>query len=265
MTIDTGHPSPEPHEKPATNGANQSSILPLFYRQPVALSATFHSELSLAATENYSFACDANALPLTLNEFEFACRHYPIVFSASNPPTPLAVTGIAKDRNLFVDGRGFWQEGAYIPAYVRRYPFILLEDTKTKNFSLGVDLAASCIKETPNRENKLFSRDKPTEITQRALQVCMEYQANIKATRAFCDELEKERLFVEQEAGFDLNSGRKFRLTGFRVVDETRFNRTPGRAFLRLHRRLWLRPIYLHLLSAANWSNLLDMAAKVSG
>lgn len=265
MTTGTGNPSSEGGEKPPTNGTNQSCALPLFYRQPVALSVKFHSGLSLAATENYSFAYGANALPLTLREFEFACRHYPIVFSTSNPSTPLAVTGIAKDRNLFIDERGRWQEGTYVPAYVRRYPFILLENTQTKSFSLGVDLAASCIKETPDRENKLFWRDKPTEITRRALQVCTEYQADIKATRAFCDELEEERLFVEREVGFDLNSGRKFRLTGFRVVDETSFNRMPGKAFLRLHRRQWLRPIYLHLLSAANWANLLDMAAKASG
>jgi SapC len=249
----------------APSGAHTGSGMPLFYRQPVVLSAPLHSELSLAPTENYAFARDTNSIPLALNEFDFACRHYPIVFTASKPTIPVAITGIEKDRNLFVDEQGHWREGVYIPAYVRRYPFILLEDAKKKTFTLGIDAAADRIIKTPVRENKLFWRGEPTEVTRRAVTVCMEYQASSTMARAFCDELEDEGLLVDKEAGFDLTSGRKFRLTGFRIIDESRFEKMPGKAFLRFHRRHWLRPIYLQLISAANWASLLDIAAEPSG
>ena len=260
----TGIRSASPANGRANGGANTNSPLPLFYRQPVALSAALHSELSLAPKENYAFARNTNSIPLTLNEFDFACRHYPIVFTASKPTVPVAVTGIAQDRNLFVDEQGRWQDGTYIPAYARRYPFILLDDAKNKNFTLGVDVSADRIGQTPNRENKFFWRGEPTELTRRALTVCVEYQANVNVARAFCDALEEEGLLVEKEAGFDLHSGRKFRLTGFRVIDESRFEKMAGKTFLRFHRRHWLRPIYLHLVSAASWANLLDIAAKGS-
>jgi len=263
--VGTPNPSATAGDAISRGEATAGSAMPLFYRRPVALSAALHSELSLSGAENYAFARNTNSIPLTLNEFEFACRHYPIVFTASKPSFPVAVTGIEKDRNLFVDELGRWRDGAYIPAYVRRYPFILLEDTQNKGFTLGIDTAAERVKDAAGREAKFFWQGRPTELTQRALTVCMEYQVNANAARVFCDELEAEDLLVEKEAGFDLNSGRKLRLTGFRIVDEARFEKMTGKAFLRFHRRHWLRPIYLHLISAGNWANLLDMAAKGFG
>src|SRR5665213_2753356 len=102
--------------------AEGAAPLPLFYRRPAPLSALRHFGLSLSATDSFAFARDANAIPLNVSEFSLAARHYPIVFTPTDPVTPVAVVGIAKSRNLFVDAAGKWLAGAYIPAYVRRYP-----------------------------------------------------------------------------------------------------------------------------------------------
>jgi len=56
-----------------------------------------------------------------------AARTYPIVFSAAAPTVPFAVVGLRENENLFVDATGNWRDDAYIPAYVRRYPFCLVE------------------------------------------------------------------------------------------------------------------------------------------
>lgn len=240
--------------------ARSNPPLPLFYRRPVALSPIAHVELAFESGGTYGFARATNSIPLNAIEFGLAVRHFPIVFTQGSPTIPVAIVGTLKERNLFVDEAGRWQEGVYVPAWVRRYPFIFLEQPGGKEFVLGVDETAPMLKS--GGENRLFRGGKPTPALERAVTLCSEYQTHIAITQAFCKALEDEDLLVEKEAGFEMKDGRSFRLTGFRVVDAKKFDKLDSKTFLRFRRRGWLAPIYLHLTSVANWANLVDLAAK---
>ncbi len=233
---------------------------PLFYRRPVALSPILHVDLALEADGTCGFARATNSIPLNAVEFGFAVRHFPIVFTVDSPTIPVAIVGTSKQRNLFVDDTGHWLEGVYLPAWVRRYPFIFLEQPGSDEFILGIDEAATVLKR--GGENRLFRSGKPTPVLERAVALCSEYQSAIAATRAFCKALEDEGLLVEKEAGLEMTGGRSFRLTGFRVVDGKLLDKLDSKTFLRFRRRGWLVPIYLHLASVANWAILVDLAAK---
>jgi hypothetical protein len=240
--------------------AAQPAPMPLFYRRPVALSPARHIATSILGVNDYRFARQSNSIPLSLTEFSLAVRHYPIVFAGTAPPVPVAIVGIDAADNLFVDEDGHWLDGAYVPAYVRRYPFVFIEDAARQEFILGIDEAAPALGEFG--ENRLFRDGKPTVLVDRALSFCREYQANVNATREFCAALEAESLLSEKTAEFALKNGRKVRLTGFRVIEEARFDKLPGKEFLALRRRGWLHPIYLHLVATANWATLIDLAAQ---
>jgi hypothetical protein len=236
--------------------------LPIFYRRPVALAPELHFGLAYRAPGNYAFARDTNAIPLNVSEFSLAARHYPIVFAGGDPMTPVAVVGVAsKNRNLFVDEAGNWQPGVYIPAYVRRYPFIFVEDRQNKEYALAIDEGAGLLEEREGPDDKLFWNGKPTPLVERALAFCSEFQANLNFTRQFCQAMAEEKLLSEKEAGMSLADGRYFRLTGFRLIEEARFDKLPGKSLLKLRRRRFLHPIYLHLISTANWATILDLAA----
>ena len=243
---------------PATGAQPQ----PMFYRRLVPLTAARHSALSLAPVVEYGFAREAKAIPLVTAEFGAAIRHYPIVFAA-RPTIPVALVGIDTGGNLFVDPGGKWLEGAHIPGYVRRYPFILVPTPGTDDFVLGIDEAARVL--APGEENGLFRDGRPTAALDRALAFCRDYQASVATTRQFCEALEAEGLLVDKEADIELKSGRRTRLTGFRVVDEARFNKLPGKTFLAFRQRGWLHPIYLHLVASQNWATLVDLAAPRLG
>jgi hypothetical protein len=256
----------------AKNGSSEATAaappaapaLPLFYRRPMALAPELHFGLALKMPGHYGFARETNASPLNISEFSLAARHYPIVFTATEPATPVAVVGIAgQQRNLFVDAEGNWRPGVYVPAYVRRYPFIFIEDRGKKEFTLAIDEGAGLLEEHAGPEDKLFWEGKPTQLVQRALAFCSEYQASVDLTRRFCAALGAEKLYSEKEAGIGLVDGRRFRLTGFRLVEEARFDKLPGKTFLKLRRQRFLHPIYLHLLSTANWATLTDLAAEI--
>ncbi|HZL59266.1 MAG TPA: SapC family protein [Stellaceae bacterium] len=242
--------------------AEGAAPLPLFYRRPAPLSALRHFGLSLSATDSFAFARDANAIPLNVSEFSLAARHYPIVFTPTDPVTPVAVVGIAKSRNLFVDAAGKWLAGAYIPAYVRRYPFLFIEDKEKDEFILGIDDAAKALREEAGEKDRLFWEGKPTSLIERAMAFCKEYQSDLNFTRKFCAALEEDRLLADKEAGVALKDGKKFRLTGFRIVDEAKFDKLPAKPLLQLRRRRFMHPIYLHMISTANWATLVDLAAQ---
>lgn len=244
----------------AQAGPQAQATPPLFYRRPAALSPFYHVDLALEGDGTYAFARATNSIPLNAVEFGLAVRHYPIVFTPGAPCFPVAIVGTHRDRNLFVDDAGRWRESVYVPAWVRRYPFIFLEEPGSKEFTLGIDEAAPMLK--PGGENRLFRSGKPMPALERAVTFCSEFQGHLALTREFCKALEDERLLADKEAGITMKGGDSFRLTGFRVVDEKKFDKLDSKTFQRFRRRGWLAPIYLHLASVANWATLVDLAAK---
>jgi len=93
------------------------------YRSPVVLRFEQHRDLCVKPAGDYSFARDVNAVPISVGEFMPAIRNYPIVF-AEGSLTPVAILGLKQGENRFLTAGGAWRRDAYIPAYLRRYPFI---------------------------------------------------------------------------------------------------------------------------------------------
>src|SRR5690606_17259787 len=133
----------------------------------------------------------------------------------------VAVLGLRGQENLFVDGDGQWRANTYIPAYIRRYPFIFLENAN--QFTLCVDTAASNVAE--NGDNPLFDEQgQPSELTRHALKFCQEYQGQHAHTLEFSRALAEADLLVENKADITLHNGQHLTLAGFKVIDEARFN-----------------------------------------
>lgn len=176
--------------------------LPLFYRRPVALSPERHFGIALVPPGNYEFARHTNAIPLNVSEFSLAARHYPIVFTGADPAAPVAVVGVGSDhRNLFLDAAGKWLPGVYVPAYVRRYPFIFSEDRDKKEFVLSID-EAGALQERDGPTEKLFWEGKPTALVQRALAFCSEYQTSADFTRKFCAAITEQNFSPRRKQAF---------------------------------------------------------------
>ncbi|NYT85948.1 SapC family protein [Pollutimonas harenae] len=232
-----------------------STALPLFYKQPQALQPGLHAKLSLAKQPNYAFAASANSVPLVSSEMAAACRHYPIVFTEGEQPAPVAVLGLRGQENLFINADGQWQANSYIPAYIRRYPFIFLENAD--QFTLCVDTLASSVVESA--ENSFFDNEgKPSELTRNALEFCREYQSQHAYTLEFSRALAEADLLVDNKADITLPNGQHLTLSGFKVIDEAKFNALPEQEFLRWRAKGWLTLVYCHLISVATWNNLLS-------
>ena len=237
--------------------AQQAAALPLFYRKPFALQARVHSEISLKRNANFRFALNTNAIPLTTAEFYHAQRDYPIVFTAEAVPLPVAVVGIKDAVNLFVQPDGTWRRGAYVPAYVRRYPFLFAEQPDTKDLTLCIDEASDLIEAT--KDNPFFKDGASTEITKKALDFCIAYQRNFEAAREFGRTLAQVELLVARDARVTVGPNETIVVRGFKMIDEEKFNQLPADAFLEWRTKGWIALIYAHLLSLGSWDKLVQI------
>lgn len=233
--------------------------LPLFYSKVVGVNPNLHGGLRLNRAAGYGFAAGAASIPVGLGEFALVARHYPIVFAAGPVPAPVALTGINELGNLFVDAAGAWRADAYVPAYVRAYPFIFVEDPARSTTYVGMDETAACLGSATGE--RLFEDDKPTAALSEAVQFCSSFRDNVTAAATFAKALEDAGLLQEEEATVNFTDGGSTRVRGFKVIRPDKLDQVGDETFLDWRRRGWLGAIYAHLHSAGNWARLIDLAA----
>lgn len=229
----------------------------LFYRRPVPLNRDTHRTLRLRQMPgDYAFAREVNSVPVAAVEFPEACKHYPIVFAGSEPARsiPSVLVGLRADENLFVEPDGSWPHG-YVPAFVRRYPFVLAEKPEGDDFTVCVD------EEYPGLGSEqgepLFDEaGKETPPLQRALQFLSEYQGQMQRTRDFVQRLDELSLLQPKVVQVTPREGEPFVLQGVHVIDAERLGRLDDTALRGLFDAGDLGPIYAHLFSLSNVERL---------
>jgi hypothetical protein len=83
-----------------------------------------HHDLRVITRHGAEFGEAVNQVLVFPTEFEAVQREYPIVFrpDAEGALRPVALLGLARDENLFLDAEGEWQ-ARHIPALFQRGPF----------------------------------------------------------------------------------------------------------------------------------------------
>jgi hypothetical protein len=235
----------------------------LFYKEAVPVSKEQHAAFSIDTTQDYSFAGAVNSVPLTATEFPFAARDYVIVFAGAETPMPVAILGVQQDRNLFVADNGQWL-GRYIPAFVRRYPFVFSSSEDGATFTLCVDKEFKGLNEE-GRGEKLFDEEgEKTSYLDKMLNFLQEYQLQFQRTQAFCQKLKELDLLETMQAHITMPSGSQQSLSGFQVINRDRLKALDGEKLAELASTDALELAYLHLQSMNNFSVMVDQAAAGS-
>jgi hypothetical protein len=243
-----GEPSGPKRPPPVTNPA-----LPLFYKRVAVVDEAKLSNSSLKEQIGYDFARNAAFVPLIVTELFSAASTYPIVFVTEPVPSVLAVLGLREAQNLFVSADGTKWDAPYIPAYVRRYPFVFLRHDND-DLTLCIDEAANALE--PGRARPLFEDGKRTPVIEHALRFCVEFQRGHLATEAFMKALIEQDLLIPYQVTSTLDSGERLTATGFKVIDEARFAKLPDDVVVNWYRQGWLGYVCAHLASAGCWAQL---------
>ena len=213
----------------ATQAPNSSS-LPLLYNSLDALNSGQHGKMKLKKSYTLPQVGKTHAIPVTVEEFTLVQRHYPIIFSAGENSVPLALLGLNEGVNTFFDEEGKPADrAAYIPAYLRRYPFLLAKlRPEADELSLCFDPSAGAIAEDADGQ-PLFDGDQPSETTRNILAFCEQFEVAGQRTQAFMEELTKSGLLMDGEVSIQPDGAEQpFLYRGFRMVDEEKLRDLRG-------------------------------------
>lgn len=226
--------------------------LPLFYKDLLPLNSRDHKDWKVGQFESLDFLANSHAIPITVDEFVDAQRHYPIVFTAGENPLPIALMGLNEGVNTFVGDDGKLDAGLYMPAYVRRYPFILAKLQKdSDDMSLCFDPSAGVVSKR-DEGNVLFEDGgEPTEYTKQVLDFCKKFEEAGQRTRQFLEELKKLDIMMDGEIAITRsdNPDKPFVYRGFRMVDEAKLRELPPETVAELHKNGMNMLIHAHLFS----------------
>src|SRR5690349_8221038 len=111
----------------------------LIYEKATPISAARHKDSAVEPIAGYAYSAGINAVPLMAVEFLPAAGEYAIVFTtAGDEIAPAVVLGIKGDQNLYLTSDGKWK-AKYIPAFIRRYPFVFSTSADNKTLTLCID------------------------------------------------------------------------------------------------------------------------------
>ena len=229
---------------------------PLFYRKIVPLNAQAHGDLRLdVGPTRFGFAAGTHLIPAVVDEFVAAAHSLPIVFlPGPGQPTAIFLVGTQPKRNRFVDPDGRWT-GAYVPAYLRRYPFIIGDVAEGEPLAC-IDEEADCLR---GDGEALFETGEPTPPLTAAIRFINDFLAAAKRTDTLIAALVRLDLFRGVTVDIKAPSGASQTMHGLLVVDMVKLDGLADDAFLDLRRDGLLAAIYAHAGSLAELQRLQEL------
>ncbi|TAD74328.1 MAG: multidrug transporter [Sphingomonadales bacterium] len=236
-------------------------LLPLFYKDLLPLNSRDHAEWKAGTLESAAYLAATHAVPLTSDEFVDAQRDFPIVFTSGENPLPIALFGLNEGVNTFVGDDMKINQVIYLPAYARRYPFLLAKlQQGSDDMSLCFDPSANLLGKFDEGLALFDGEGKPTEYIEGVLDFCRRFEESGQRTKLFMDELIKLDILMDGEIAITRNDmpDTPFIYRGFRMVDESKLRELPAATLEELAKNGMLMLIYAHLFSLNLMRNIFE-------
>lgn len=254
-------------DTPANSEPQLTGSLPL-YKNPQPLNQAQHKGKGLKfGAEPFAFLRETHFVPLTVGEFGVASTRYPIIF-LGDKRVPVAAMGLQSGANLMVGPDGEFEDYAYLPAYVRRYPFVAASHTDEKErFTVCVDAGSHLFSDNPDQP--FFTDDgAPSDFTTRAIEFVRRYEADSAATNTFVERMNELDLFDKQDATFQPRDaqgnavGEQQVIASYWAISAEKLKAVSGDVLAELRDNTFLGAIYAHMLSMSQWEMLISRAGR---
>lgn len=234
----------------------------MIYERAVPISNERHRDWSVKTGTNYAFARGINSVPLVAAEFIAAATEFTIVFAGEGEAIiPTAILGMRDSENAYVADDNSWQ-GKYVPAFLRRYPFIFMSSEDQQTFTLCVDEEFDGFNKDGIGERLFDAEGERTQYLEAMLNFTREYQAQFNRTSRFMKRLRDLDVLEPAQARFQLPGGEAAALAGFQKINRDKLKELPGETLSEMAKTDELELCYVHLQSL---NNLNVMANKQAG
>lgn len=236
----------------------------LFYKNPEPITPEQHGKLGVKRVDHpFDFVSSAHVVPVTVTEFAPASLSYPVIFVGDETKTPLAVMGLRQGDNLFINEKGDFKPEAYVPAFVRRYPFVYANEQDSDRMILCIDRDAAFVSE--EFDVPFFENGKPSEYTTQAMKFCNDFETERQRTNSFMNLLQENDLLDKREQNFtprnaDGSTGQPQKIADYWAVSEEKLNKLSQKKLAELRDNGALGQIYAHLASLLGWDRMIALA-----
>jgi len=214
-----------------------------------------HQEIGVKNIEGYEHAKELTASMLTIDEFYQACKSLPIVFAKNEEDGWFAVALLGlENSNKFVNEDGTWKDNCYIPAYIRRYPFIYVKNGD--ELLLGFDAEQKIDKKDAGNRYFFEEDGKTSEFVGRVLNFLNDVQKSSNATKELIEMLDEMKVLEESAINGKNAEGKDISINGFWIVNEEKLNKITKKNKNKLCEKNYFMPITAHLISLSNIQNL---------
>lgn len=234
------------------------STQPLFYKKIVPLNKKQHGELYIEPAKNFKFTKETNSIYIAAVEFPRASKEYTIVFGKGVNDTvfPVVLLGLKNKQNIYLGKKNEWLAD-YIPAYIRRYPYILATNNENgDNFTVCIDEGFSGLNKNKKGESLFNEKGEESEVLKKTIEFMKEYQNHVQLTNIFCNNINKLGLLEPMQAKIE-KSGQKQALGGFLCISRNKLKSLTDKELIDLIKTDQMELIYSHLNSLTNIDRLI--------
>ena len=224
------------------------------YQNVEPINSIAHLKCGIKELSTFAYAKEMIHAPITVAEFYESCKDYPIVFAkdASESWSALALIGYKEKENLFIDDKGAWEKNRYVPAFIRRYPFIFVAQPNTDELSLAFDVTCKEEKCTVMERRFFDDEAKATPFLQTIMSFLTQFQNDAKATAEFIKQLDEWELLEARMANIVTPTGETFTLNGFYVINEEKLRHLGKKKKEEIYAKNAIPLITAHLISLSN-------------
>jgi hypothetical protein len=190
---------------------------------------------------------------------------YPILIykdPATGKMSPVALFGFERGENLFLDGP-HWN-ATYVPAMMRRQPFLIGEDGATggeRQRVVAIDMDHPRVSRSDG-ELLFMEQGSPTEFLERQAALLESLHGAQATNEDFIAALTEHALVQSVTLSIRLKTGAEYQLQDFFALDDEAFQKLEASVLTKLQTQGWLLPTYMMLASMSQLAGLIDRKNK---
>lgn len=226
------------------------------YKNLEILNKENHKKESIKEIKDFSYASELINAPIVVTEFFEACKNYSIFFSKDKDENWFAsiLLGYKENINVYVDDKGNWEQSCYIPAFVRKYPFILAE--QNEQLLVCVEKEFLSVNKNDNVRKLFDDKQENTEFLNKVLTFLNQFHSDSIETREFIKQLDDWELLEEKRATIINKKNEQFNIDGLFIVNEEKLKHLSKKKKDEICNKNAIPLITAHLISLSNIQKL---------
>ncbi|MEA3354517.1 MAG: SapC family protein [Campylobacterota bacterium] len=228
------------------------------YKNLTVLDKTKHSELKISPMTDLNFARNNTFLPVVANEAALVGGAFPIVFTADENPSMVALVSLGQD-SLAINNEGKWITN-YVPSVLRKYPFALAA-TKENPDQRVILIDEESAVFSKSKGKQLFKKSgEQSDTLKHAVDFLTSHETQMNVTKNVAKAIASSGILEDREISVGEGDEKQVLVNGFKVVDREKLNALSDDILADWVRKGIITLIDAHLKSLDNIQTLFTIA-----